>query len=281
LRQIVARFLRKKRFENNKGRPMENSNIGWTDHTFNPWIGCSKVSPGCTNCYAELQARKLEAAHKTGKLWGEQANRHVTRDENWKKPLRWAQKARANKTSYLVFCASMADVFDSHPTAAATRPRLFKLIDQTRCRDPGEGGLHWLLLTKRVKSIESMLPSTWGDGWAGVWLGVTIEGPDQAWRADLLRKLPAAVRFISYEPAIGPLTGIDLTGIHWLVAGGESGTTRREDNINWFRDIRDACQKAGTTFFFKQRSALHPGREAHIDGVRHYEWPAVAKRAAD
>jgi protein gp37 len=259
---------------------VQHSNISWTDHTFNGWIGCSKVSPGCANCYAERQARKLEAAQNTGKLWGERANRHVTRADNWKTPLAWDRKARENKSCELVFCSSMADVFDSHPVAAATRPRLWKLIDSTRCRDPLEGGLHWLLLTKRVESIAEMLPANWGNGWEGVWLGVTIEGPEQAWRANVLRRLPASVRFISYEPAIGPLAGtVDLKGIHWLVAGGESGTTRRPDDINWYRDIRDQCNASGTSFFFKQRSALHPGRDAQIDGVQHYAWPEVAGRS--
>lgn len=255
---------------------MENSRISWTDHTFNPWIGCAKVSPGCTHCYAEAQARKLEAALGTGKLWGELANRYVTGADNWKKPLKWAREARATGASKLVFCASMSDVFDSHPVATATRPRLFELIDSTRCRDPRVGGLHWLLLTKRVESIVSMLPADWGDGWPGVWLGCTIEGPDQAWRADVLRGVPASVRFISYEPAIGPLAGhVDLGGIDWLIAGGESGPGRRDDSIDWFRDIRDACADSGTAFFFKQRSALHPGRDPFIDGVPHHAWPPV------
>ncbi len=260
---------------------MENSAISWTDHTFNPWIGCAKVSPGCTHCYAESQARKLQAAHGTGPLWGERANRHVTRDNYWKNPLKWAKKAQAEGVSKLVFCASMSDVFDSHITAATTRPRLFELIDATRCRDPQVGGLHWLLLTKRVESIASMLPTNWGDGWPGVWLGCTIEGPGQAWRADVLRQIPAAVRFVSYEPAIGPLAGqIDLSGIDWLIAGGESGHQRRPDSIQWFRDIRDVCEVAGTKFFFKQRAALHPGRDPFIDGVQHHAWPAVAMRGA-
>jgi protein gp37 len=258
---------------------MENSAISWTDHTFNPWIGCSKVSPGCTLCYAQVQARKLEAAHGTGPLWGQGANRHVTSADYWRKPLTWANKARAAGVSQLVFSASMCDIFDDHPVAAATRPRLFDLIDATRCKDPAIGGLHWLLLTKRVESIASMLPANWGGGWSGVWLGCTIEGPDQAWRADALRQIPGQVKFISYEPAIGPLAGaIDLTGIDWLIAGGESGPGRRSDALEWFRDIRDACAAAQTRFFFKQRAALHPGRDPFIDGIQHHEWPAVAMR---
>ena len=256
---------------------MENSAISWTDHTFNPWVGCAKISPGCTHCYAEVQARKLQAAHGTGPLWGERANRHVTSDGYWRNPRKWVKNAKKTGSSKLVFCASMADVFDDHPVAAATRPRLFDLIDATRCQDPAIGGLHWLLLTKRVESVTSMLPANWGKGWPGVWLGCTIEGPDQAWRADVLRSIPAAVRFVSYEPAIGPLAdAIDLSGIDWLIAGGESGPGRRPDAIEWFRDIRDACAAAGVAFFFKQRAALHPGRDPFIDGVQHHAWPAVA-----
>lgn len=256
---------------------MQDSKISWTDHTFNPWLGCSKISPGCSFCYAEIQARKLEAAHNTGPLWGERANRHVTSSDYWRKPLAWAKKARATRTSPLVFSASMSDVFDDHPTAAATRPRLWDLIDATRCRDPKVGGLHWLLLTKRPTAIERMLPASWGDGWAGVWLGVTIEGGEQAWRADILRKIPAMIRFISYEPAVSALApAINLHKTDWLVAGGESGPLRRPDSIDWFRDIRDACAAAGTTFHFKQRAALHPGHDPFIDGVQHHAWPAAA-----
>jgi protein gp37 len=258
---------------------MKDSKISWTDHTFNPWIGCTKVSPGCQHCYAELAARKLQAAHGTGPLWGDKANRHVTAASNWRKPLLWAKNARAARTSQLVFCASMSDVFDSHPTAMATRPRLWELIDATRVRDPEAGGLHWLLLSKRATSINEMLPPNWGGGWQGVWLGVTIEGGEQAWRADVLREIPAAIRFISYEPAVSALAdAINLDGFHWLVAGGESGPTRRPDSIEWYRDIRDACDEAGVEFFFKQRSALHPGREPFIDGVAHHRWPAIAMR---
>lgn len=112
-----------------------------------------------------------------------------------------------------------------------------------------------------------------------MWLGVTIEGREQAWRADVLRQIPAAIRFISYEPAVSALADtINLTGFHWLVAGGESGPTRRGDSEGWYRDIRDACDKAGVEFFFKQHSALHPGREPFIDGVAHQRWPAIAMR---
>jgi len=122
-----------------------------------------------------------------------------------------------------------------------------------------------------------MLPPNWDDGWAGCWLGVTIEGPDQAWRADVLREIPAAIRFVSYEPAIGPLaSAIDLRGYQWLIAGGESGPHRRADSLKWFRDIRDACAAAETAFFFKQRAALHPGHDPFIDGVQYHDWPAVA-----
>ena len=256
---------------------MENSAISWTDHTFNPWIGCAKVSPGCLHCYAEAQARKLQAAHGTGPLWGDRANRHTTSVEYWRRPNAWSKAARKAGVSKLVFCASMADIFDDHPVAAATRPRLFELIDATRCTDRSVGGLHWLLLSKRIESAAAMLAANWGEGWSGVWLGVTIEGPEQAWRADVLRQIPAAVRFISYEPAIGPLAGaVDLSGIAWLIAGGESGPRRRPDSIDWFRDIRDACAAAGTKFHFKQRAAIHPGHSPFIDGVQHHEWPDVA-----
>src|SRR5258708_600677 len=172
----------------------ENSKIEWTTHTFNPWIGCQKVSPGCDHCYAEAMMD-----HRWGKVkWGPHGERKRTSEANWRKPLAWAKAARGTGKRPRVFCASLADVFDNQaPTGA--RAELFNLIRATP-------ELDWLLLTKRPENIRKMLPDNWGRGWPNVWIGTTCE--DQKHfdrRYPLIREIPAAVHFISYEPAIGPL----------------------------------------------------------------------------
>jgi protein gp37 len=159
---------------------MEHSKIEWTDHTFNPWIGCTKTSPGCTNCYAEPLSARF---HKNASPWGPKADRRVTSDAYWREPLRWDRKAQRQGQGALVFSGSMCDVFDAHPTADATRPKLFDLIAKTP-------HLMWLLLTKRPERIVTHLPDGWP--WPHVWLGTSIETPAYRWRADVLRQIPAA-----------------------------------------------------------------------------------------
>lgn len=146
----------------------EKSKIEWCDHTFNPWIGCQHVSPGCDHCYAETQ----NAFRKwNGGMWGPHAPRKRTSDANWKQPLRWNAEARAFKREYghkpRVFCASLADVFDNQ-VDPLWRDDLFALIRECK-------RLKWLLLTKRPQNIRKMLPTDWGDGYRNVWLGVTAE----------------------------------------------------------------------------------------------------------
>jgi len=214
-----------------------------------------------------------------GPWWGANANRYVTSEQNWKQPHRWAQRARAERTSTRVFCASMADVFEDHRVANAWRPRLWDVINDTRCVDPAVGGLQWILLTKRVENIKRFLPENWGpNGWAGLWLGVTIEGPAQSWRADVLREIPAAVRWISYEPAIGKLPdNFNLAGIQWLVAGGESGPDYRADDVEWYRHALQLCKAASppVKFFMKQRAHYKSGRDPFLDGRQWLEYPEV------
>jgi protein gp37 len=244
----------------------ENSAISWTDHTHNPVMGCMKVSPGCKNCYAE----KL-ITNRMGKpnLWGPNSDRQITSAANWRKPLTWNKQAVAEGRRYRVFCASLADVFEDHPVWNETaRPRLFELIKQTPMLD-------WQLLTKRPENIQGFLPEDWGRGYPNVWLGTSIESAKYALRAALLRAIPAVVRFISYEPALGPLAGmVNLTGIDWVIYGGESGPGFRPDDLQWARDIRDACADSGTAFFYKQTAAFKPGQGATLDGVVHHNWPA-------
>jgi protein gp37 len=174
----------------------ENSGIAWTDHTFNPWWGCEEVSPGCAHCYAKAFSHRLGM-----ELWGAQAPRRFFGDKHWNEPLKWNAAAEKARKPALVFCASMADVFEAHPALGPHRTRLWKLIGETP-------HLRWLLLTKRPENWSLFTPIAWQEnGWpSNVWAMVTAE--NQEWadrRIPHLLQIPAAVRAVSYEPAIGPV----------------------------------------------------------------------------
>ena len=170
----------------------EHSKIEWTDATFNPWVGCTKISPACDNCYAEGWAKRSGS----GELW--QGARQRTSAENWRKPLAWNKKAAASGENRFVFCASLADVFDNQ-VPSDWRADLWPLIRATPA-------LTWQLLTKRPQNIAKMLPPDWGTGYANVWLGTTAENQDEAdRRVPHLLAVPAKVRFLSCEPLLGPL----------------------------------------------------------------------------
>lgn len=249
----------------------ENSKIEWTDHTFNPWIGCQKVSPACDHCYAE--AMMDTRLHKV--QWGPGMKRIHTSDANWKTPVKWnaehdeffAQHGRRQR----VFCASVADVFDN-AIDPEWRSELFELIRITP-------NLDWLLLTKRPQNIIRMVQESGAVAGNGmrylpghVWLGTTVE--DQR-RADqnipallqTIGQLGARMTFLSAEPMLGPVEVFSkLTGellhtsgdeynpgfINWVISGGESGAGARWMNSDWPRDLRDQCAVAGVAFHFKQ-----------------------------
>lgn len=270
----------------------DESGISWTDATFNPWIGCAKVSPACAHCYAETLAVNRMGLRDEKAVWGEGANRRVTADATWRNPLRWAKLARQgllpNRKENLdghrprVFCASMADVFEDRDELEEPRIRLFELIEETP-------ELDWLVLTKRPEFARMWLPSWWSvlrdDPLPNLWLGVSIENARFTWRADVLREIPAAVRFISAEPLLGSLfppsaaslpcpTGVacsgcrycetareraakrpplDLTAIDWVIIGGESGgRSSRPMRVEWARELRDVCLNHGIALHFKQ-----------------------------
>ncbi len=231
----------------------EFSKIEWTDHTFNPWTGCTNVSPGCDHCYAEAWSKR--SGHVK---WGNNPRKRTT-DAYWKAPFMWQSKADEFSAKHgrrqRVFCASLADAFDNQ-AEKTWRSDLFDVIRQTR-------GLDWLLLTKRPQNIAKMLPPDWGnEGYPNVWLGFTAEDQtryDQRWKH--LAAVPAAVRFVSYEPAIGPLRLPDV-GMQpdWLICGGESGHGARPMDPQWARDIIGDCELHGVAPFFKQWGAYenHP-----------------------
>lgn len=249
----------------------ESTGIEWADHTFNPWIGCTRVSPACDHCYAEAQASRY---WKDEALWA--GNRKRTSVNNWKQPLKWNREAAAFRAQHgrapMVFCASLADVFDNQ-VPDEWRADLWELIIQTP-------NLVWLLLTKRPQNILKMVPPGWLEERRGlldhVWFGTTVENQAEAdRRIPHLLSVPAAKRFLSCEPLLGPvdLRGVSpngvqvidaLTGwsrtpdadlfarIDWVIAGGESGREARPSHPAWFRSLRYQCEMAGVPFLFKQ-----------------------------
>lgn len=221
----------------------ENSKIEWTTHTFNPWIGCQKVSPGCDRCYAEAMMD-----HRYGRVqWGPHGERIRTSVANWRKPYKWAREANGSRPR--VFCASLADVFDNKAPKGA-RADLWALIRATP-------ELDWLLLTKRPENVAKMLPDDWADGWPNVWLGTTCEDQERYnHRWPILNAVPAAKRFISYEPAIGPLEPWGKPD--WIICGGESGAGARLMPAEWARDVMAYCAVADIAFFMKQMTGKGP-----------------------
>ncbi|HYK00353.1 MAG TPA: phage Gp37/Gp68 family protein [Thermoanaerobaculia bacterium] len=217
----------------------KNSAIEWTDHTFNPWWGCERVSPACDNCYAETWA------HRLGKdLWGKDAPRRFFSDDHWREPFRWNRQAEREGNRRRVFCASMADVFERRKDLDAERERLWPVIENTPMLD-------WLLLTKRPANARTIAP--WGNDWpSNVWLGTTAE--NQQWyeaRAKHLDAAPARIVFMSFEPLLGPISLQDRR-LDWAIVGGESGVRARAMEPQWALSLRDQCVARGIPFHFKQ-----------------------------
>lgn len=230
----------------------ENSKIEWTHHTFNPWMGCSKVSAGCKNCYAEAIMD-----HRYGKVkWGPDGTRQRTK--NWREPLAWHRLAKANGVRQRVFCASLADVFEDFAGLDAIRADLWPLVEQC-------DSLDWLLLTKRPENARRMVPARWlKGGWPShVAFGTSVEGGEASLAHNRLRmrhalSVPAPMHFLSCEPLIGSLgTAIDrLHYFKWVIVGGESGDGARPMDLEWARSIRDECRAHGVPFFFKQMGGV-------------------------
>lgn len=221
----------------------EHTAIEWTDCTFNPWWGCTNVSPGCEHCYAELAARRYYPA---AALWGTGAPRRTFGAEHWNGPRRWARTLPGKLGRRpRVFSGSMCDVFDK-AAPAGERERLFALIRETP-------ELDWLLLTKRIGNAPGMLPADWRDGYANAWVGATIVNQAEADRdLDKLRATPAHVRFLSLEPLLGSIPRLELAGVHWCIVGGESGPAARPMRVEWIHEIREQCAAAGVALFVKQ-----------------------------
>lgn len=282
---------------------MKDSKIAWTHHSFNPWIGCQRVSPGCTNCYAEAQDQRWKPG---ATRWGPTAPRTRTSASYWRQPLAWNRAAEAG-TRARVFCASLADVFEDRAELAEWRLELLRLIHQTPHLD-------WLLLSKRPENIRDMLlrageairyadaragddeTRDWlwrwvvgGDAPPNVWLGTTVEDQQRAnERIPALLDVPARVRFLSCEPLLepldlsafigGPYVGLpgDVVhdnynaGIDWLIIGGESGPKARPFDMAWARSLIRQGRAAGAKVFVKQLGANvracedHQGAEVRV-----------------
>lgn len=230
------------------------SKIEWTDFTFNPWVGCTKIArahgapSACDFCYAEKWAKR------SGQVsWGDHPRRRTT-EAYWQNPITWNERAKIFQSGHgrrqRVFCASLADVFDNQINPS-WRCDLFGLI--RRCDQ-----LDWQLLTKRPQNIRKMLPNDWGSGYPNVWLGTTAEDAvAYRLRVTHLLKVPCTIHFVSYEPAIGPLGKLDVDGDYpdWLIIGGESAV--RSDLIRltdpqWARDAIAECRRLGIAPFLKQ-----------------------------
>ena len=220
-----------------------DSRIEWTDHTFNPWWGCTKVSPACDHCYAETWARRFGFD-----IWSTGRPRRFLGDAYWQQPLRWnAAAARAGRRER-VFCASMADVFEWGKSLTPWRHRLWRLVEETPQLD-------WLLLTKRPHLVRRLAP--WDDDWPdNVWLGTTVES--QRWvnkRLPHLAETRARVRFLSCEPLLDQVdikSWLEQNAIQWVIAGGESGPSARPSDPRWFHVLRDHCLAHQPPFHFKQ-----------------------------
>ena len=240
---------------------MAETTIEWADFTFNPWEGCSKISPACKNCYAETRANRFVTVE-----WGPGKTRRRTSPANWRKPLRWNKNAEGAKERPRVFCASLADVFDEE-VSDSWRDELFEVI--IKCAN-----LDFLLLTKRPKIMRDYLLNYSGfvaaDFQPGgfldhVWCGVTVEDQQRAdERIPVLLEIPAAVRFLSVEPMLGPVDLNLKQSIDWVIAGGESGPGARPTHPEWFRSLRDDCYRDDVPFLFKQWGEWAPS----VDGDR-------------
>ena len=243
--------------------------IGWTDSTFNPWIGCDKVSDGCHNCYASVHSSRYGYD-----VWGHDKARRFLSEGNWNQPLLWNRMAVEAGERRKVFCASMADVFEQREDLLLPRKRLFHLIDRTTQLD-------WQVLTKRPQNIKRLLPDGY-DYPPNLWLGTSVENQDAADKRIryLLQHDRAVVRFLSCEPLLGPVDirkylrpGPNGAKIDWVIVGGEAGGHSRPMNPLWAKSLIEQCQEAGTPVFYKQWGDYAPLKSVGTTGKKYRTIP--------
>jgi len=233
-----------------------NSDIEWTDATWNPVTGCTKISPGCKHCYAERLAERLKAMGQANYRNGFEV---TLQPQMLELPLRWKSPKR-------IFVNSMSDLFhDDVPTSYIKD--VFSIM----------GRAHWhqyQVLTKRSERILDLSAElNWGPQ---IWMGVSVESEKYVHRIDDLRKCASHVKFLSLEPLLGPLRKLNLMGIDWAIVGGESGPGARPVDPAWVTDLRDQCQKARVPFFFKQWGGVQKKRTGRtLDGRTWDEMPQI------
>jgi protein gp37 len=244
----------------------DGSAIEWTEATWNPTTGCDRISTGCDNCYALTLSKRLKAMgaakyqndgdpRTSGPGFGVTVHPAALRG-----PYRWTEPR-------LVFVNSMSDLFHAKVPVSFVRD-VFTVMAETPQHT-------YQLLTKRTRRLRQLADRL--DWPANLWVGVSVEDEEAMYRIDDLRQVPAAVRFLSCEPLIGPLPGLDLAGIGWVIAGGESGHGHRVVDEAWVREIRDACAAVGVPFFFKQWGGRTPkARGRELDGRVYNEMPLRA-----
>jgi protein gp37 len=230
----------------------ETTGISWAEATWNPWMGCTKVSTGCDNCYMFREQRQ----------YGNDPEVVRRSKTKFNDPLGWDDRR-------LIFTCSWSDWF--HIDADPYRGEAWAVIRDTPQHT-------YQILTKRPGRIARNLPADWGAGYPNVWLGVSVETDEYLSRMRVLREIPAALRFLSLEPLLGPLPSLDLTGIGWVITGGESGPGYRPIQVDWVRAIRDKCVAAGVPYHHKQWGGLRPKSGGKtLDGR---EWCEIPARAA-
>ncbi|MGC9259768.1 MAG: DUF5131 family protein [Phycisphaerae bacterium] len=223
------------------------SGIEWTQSTWNPVTGCTKVSPGCKHCYAERMALRLQAMGQSNYTNGFKL---TLQPQAVDLPLRWKKPQR-------IFVNSMSDLFHKDVPLAFIQ-QIFDVM----------GRAYWhqfQILTKRAERLSEIAPQLqWRPN---IWMGVSVERQDYTFRIDHLRQTPAHVKFLSLEPLLGPLPALNLTGIDWTIVGGESGPGARPMDANWVTEIRNQCQDANVAFFFKQWGGVNKKRAGReLDG---------------
>ena len=242
----------------------ENTQIEWADHTFNPWMGCTKVGPGCDNCYAEA----LMDARYGRVEWGAGKPRIRTAPSNWVKPRKWNR----DTPGAFVFCSSLADVFDNE-VDPAWRADLFALIEATP-------NLVWLLLTKRIGNVLSMMEGLRAP--SNVAYGATMVTQaeydrDRMKLAHVKFALQPAFTFGSFEPLVGPVI-LDSNAPDWIIVGGESGPNARPMNLDWARSLKRQSAELGRVFNFKQVGGRKADKGGHtLDGETYLARPAVTQ----
>jgi len=233
---------------------MAKSNIEWTDETWNPFTGCTKISPGCKNCYAERQANWLKGIGQKKYMNGFDFTHHP---ETYDMPLK---KTKPRK----FFVNSMSDLF--HESAHLEEiKKVFDVMNKSYQHI-------FQVLTKRPERIQEIyFHLKWTQN---IWLGVSVENEDFQSRIDQLREVPATIRFLSIEPMLGPIPNLNLKHIHWVICGGESGPNCRPIEKDWVRDIRDQCGEANVPFFFKQWGGEHKKEHGKmLDGREWKQFP--------